>query len=474
MSDVPATWSNASIGELNAFESRTIDPKNFPDEIFELYSVPSFPSGQPEIVKGTEIGSTKQEVMPGDVLLCKINPRINRVWTVAPITKYRQIASSEWIVIRNNDFDSRFVKYAFTEDSFRELLCTDLTGVGGSLTRAQPKRVATYEVPVAPLNEQKRIADKLDRQLARVDAAKARLDKIPPLLKRLRQAILAAATTGKLTEVWRAELDVSENWTRTAFENVLVELRNGLSPKPTEQPPGAPILRISAVRPGFVDTSDIRYLEIDSATRERYMLKRGDILFTRYNGSLEFVGVCGLYRNEEQEAIVYPDKLIRARVDKSLAIPEFIEIWFGAPARRAVIEGFVKSSAGQKGISGADLKSVEVLLPELNEQNEIIRRVEELFAIADRIEAQYRTARARVDRLTQSLLAKAFKGELVPQDPNDEPAAALLERIRAQRSEAPKAKRTRRKQDECEMLPMVAEPEAAYQPKRRGRPRKSQ
>lgn len=105
-----------------------------------------------------------------------------------------------------------------------------------------------------------------------------------------------------------------------------------------------------------------------------------------------------------------------------------------------------------------------ILLPSLQEQAEIVRRVEALFSIADRLEARYQSALASFDRLTPALLAKAFRGELVPQDPNDEPASVLLERIRAQRAaEGSKPKRGR-----------GAAPGSAEEPKRRGRPPKAQ
>lgn len=90
------------------------------------------------------------------------------------------------------------------------------------------------------------------------------------------------------------------------------------------------------------------------------------------------------------------------------------------------------------------MKKMPVNLPPLEEQTEIVRRVEQLFAFADQLEAKVATAQARIDRLTQSILAKAFRGELVPQDPNDEPASVLLERIQAQRAAAPKARRGRK------------------------------
>ncbi|KTT59963.1 specificity determinant HsdS [Pseudomonas oryzihabitans] len=94
-------------------------------------------------------------------------------------------------------------------------------------------------------------------------------------------------------------------------------------------------------------------------------------------------------------------------------------------------------------MSGQDLKATLVTYPSVPEQTEIVRRVEQLFAFADQLESRVRAAQARIDRLTQSILAKAFRGELVPQDPNDEPASVLLERIKAQRAAAPKARRGR-------------------------------
>ena len=202
---LPPGWIETTIGEINFYKSKNITPASYPGEVFDLYSVPIFPTSKPEIIRGIEIGSSKQEVNHGDVLLCKINPRINRVWSVGEKLERRQIASSEWIAIRNHLLSTDYLKYAFTRKEFRDLLCSEVAGVGGSLTRAQPKKVATYSLPLAPLPEQIRIANKLDSILAKVDNAQARLEKIPTLLKRFRQAVLAAATSGELTREWREE-----------------------------------------------------------------------------------------------------------------------------------------------------------------------------------------------------------------------------------------------------------------------------
>lgn len=284
------------------------------------------------------------------------------------------------------------------------------------------------ELPVAPAAEQKRIADKLDTVLTRVDAVNTRLARVATILKRFRQTVLTAAASGQLTADWRLLNSKSKPWRKATLGDLIEEMRNGLAAKPDENPEGRKILRISAVRPGFLDKNDHRYLETDESSAKLYELRKGDLLFTRYNGSLEYVGVCAMV-SEDLPRYVYPDKLIRVRTKADVALPKFIELVSSAAEARQQIEGYVKSSAGQKGISGGNLKTLRIAVPPVEEQNEIVRQVETLFAFADRLEARLQTAQTATERLTPALLAKAFRGELVPQDPNDEPASELLRRL---------------------------------------------
>lgn len=301
---------------------------------------------------------------------------------------------------------------------------------GIALANVNASSLAKLNVPVPPMAEQKRIADKLDTVLTRVDAVSARLARVAPLLKRFRQSVLAAATSGRLTSEWRESNAMHQPWRDMTLGSLIEDMRNGLATKPDESPAGKKILRISAVRPGVLDTTDHRYLTADEVDARIYNLRKGDLLFTRYNGSLEFVGVCALV-SEDLPEYVYPDKLIRVRANTAVVLPKFIEIASAEAEARAQIEGFVKSSAGQKGISGSNLKSLRLSVPPLEEQAEIVRRVDVLFAFADRLEARLNAAQTATGRLTPALLAKAFRGELVPQDPNDEPASELLRRLQA-------------------------------------------
>ena len=158
----PDSWCLVSIEDINTYKSETVNPSNTPDRTFEVYSVPTFSTCHPEYLTGQEIGSTKQSVKKDDILLCKINPHLNRVWEVKNSSDLPQIASSEWIVIRARCLHTPFLKLYFESPEFRKLLCSQVSGVGGSLTRAQPAIVKKYLVPLPPMNEQKRIVDQVN------------------------------------------------------------------------------------------------------------------------------------------------------------------------------------------------------------------------------------------------------------------------------------------------------------------------
>lgn len=486
---MPAGWTPAQVGELII-----LNPRNDAHDCTLVGFVPMSRLGvdyrSPVSFESRPWSDIKQgytHFADGDVLLAKITPCFEngKAGLVSDMPNGLGAGSTEYFVSRPKDgaLDARYLLGFFKTERFLKEGALQMTGSVGH-KRVPKEYLLEAEIPLAPLNEQIRIADKLDAVLARVDACRERLDRIPAILKRFRLSILAAATSGKLTEDWRAEqparkqpqaesgnavqdsaqvryafdatLDSAaprpsyeesslEGWREVRLSDVIVDMRNGLAPKPTETPPGSKILRISAVRPGKLDLDDHRYLVVTDRDAQLYALKKHDLLFTRYNGSLEFVGVCASLK-ADAEGYVYPDKLIRVRADETMVHSEFIEIAFGSQPVRHQIETFVKSSAGQKGISGADLKSTRFLLPPVPEQTEIVRRVESLFAYADRLEARYAAARAQVDKLTPATLAKAFRGELVPQDPNDEPAADLLARLRSKPQAAPKQGQDRPRQ----------------------------
>lgn len=425
---IPDSWIQCTIGGLNQFSSHTIDPAKFPNEIFELFSIPSFPSGKPEHLKGADIGSTKQIVVANDVLISKINPRINRVWQVSVPKKFRQIASSEWIVFRNDILNARFYRHYFTSYAFREMICSDLTGVGGSLTRAQPKKVATFPLPIAPLNEQNRIADKLDKLLEQVDVCHDRLDRLPTILKRFRQSVLTSATSGRLTEKWRKKNKASE-WQQIDIQSV-AQVGTGSTPlrsNPTfYAPTGTPWITSAATSQSTVVSSN-EFVTQAAITKHRLKTYPiGTLLIAMYGegktrGQVTELGIPATI-NQACAAIV---------VNEKIALKKFVKLALQAKyyEMRELAEG-----GNQPNLNLTKIKEFPLLLPSLLEQTEIVQQVESLFVFAERLETNYMNARNQLEKLTPSLLAKAFRGELVSQETSDESAESLLARISEQYS----------------------------------------
>ena len=152
------TMEYRKLKTINDYIRKSVNPAKLPDTLFEMYSVPIFETGHPEYLLGREIASNKTVVQKNDILLCKINPRINRVWIVADESENPNIASSEWIVVRSSKYNPEFLAWYFRSPRFKNLMTSEVTGIGGSLTRAQPKSVAEYPVPVLEKPEQDAIA----------------------------------------------------------------------------------------------------------------------------------------------------------------------------------------------------------------------------------------------------------------------------------------------------------------------------
>jgi type I restriction enzyme S subunit len=309
-------------------------------------------------------------------------------------------------------------------------------GSGSTMLHVTKKSMEARLIPVPPRNEQAAIAAKLDTTLAAVDACRQRLDGVAAILKRFRQAVLAAATSGELTREWREENTKSlDDWSVRTVGDVVTDIEAGLSVQCEERPPAENergLVKISAVTWGTYDEDESKTLKPDQQVMERNRIRPGDFLISRAN-TIELVGSCVIV-HEARRALYLSDKVLR------LVMPEEWKKWLLMCLRsdngRRQIEGL--SSGNQlsmRNLSQKNLLSIQIRLPPKDELDQIESVSNRFFSLADQLEAKLTAARRIVDRLTPALLAKAFRGELVPQDPNDEPASLLLERIRAARQE---------------------------------------
>lgn len=306
-------------------------------------------------------------------------------------------------------------------------------------------REDAYGLPIAlpPLSEQRRIATKIDSLTGKSRRARDHLDHIPRLVEKYKQAVLAAAFRGDLTRAWRAEGGVSPVYRKAALADVLTDIRYGTAKKCDYGAGDTPVLRIPNVQRGEIALDDLKSADFEEAELRKLRLRPGDLLVIRSNGSVGLVGRCAIV-NDAAAGMLFAGYLIRLRVDPERALPSYVHLWLQSASMRSIIEGLAKSTSGVNNINSTQIEQLPVKLAGLDEQHEIVRRIEAAFAWIDRLAAEATNARRLIDRLDHAILAKAFRGELVPQDPDDEPAGALLDRIRAERGASPKAKRGRK------------------------------
>ncbi len=366
-----------------------------------------------------------------------------------------------------NIFDPRFFYY--------QMRSIDLPDKGYS---RHFKFLKEIDFKVPPLNEQKRIAKKLDELLATVESIKTRLDNAPTIIKRFRQSILAAATSGKLTEEWRGENKYSNNPGKEFLKNdlkiryerflidqeKLILARKIKKVKKFKEPTGADInIRKINVPDSWVvasvsqaaDCLDNLRIPIKKENRES---SHGTYPYFGANGEVDRVDD---FIIDDDIVLVTEDETFYGR-EKPIAYKFIGKCWVNNHVHvlRATnsttssylyyslmyynVIPWLTGTTGRAKLSQGALNALPIGIPSLEEQKEIVSQVESLFALADTLEEKIESAKKRVDKLTQSILAKAFRGELVEQDPNDESAEKLLERIKAEQ-EKEKPKKSRRK-----------------------------
>ena len=255
-----------TVADINEYHGQSINPMDFPEEMFELYSVPSFDANYPEIVMGRDIGSTKVTVQEGDVLICKINPRINRVWVVKRHTEYLLIASSEWIVARNDAIDSDYLRWYFSSPYFRMLLNSEVAGIGGSLTRAQPKQVARYHVPVPDIKKQHYVS--------------ALLDKISNLISLHRQQVVSLDELVKSQFIGMFGATPPSEF--TSMSDVCLIITDGTHQPPKFVSEGIPFIFVSNITSNEVTYNAEKYISEETYREliQRTPVTIGDILLS--------------------------------------------------------------------------------------------------------------------------------------------------------------------------------------------------
>lgn len=449
---LPEGWVDTQLGNIVDYgkaTKRVLSDVNDDTWVLELEDIEKESSKLLSIIRVGDrpFKSTKNSFQKGDVLYGKLRPYLNKII----IAEEDGVCTTEIIPLNAEpSCCNKYIFYWLKSSTF--LGYVNDVSYGVNMPRLGTADGLKAPLRLAPLAEQKIIAEKLDTLLAQVDSTKARLEQVPHILKRFRQTVLAAAMRGKLTEIWRAHnsftLSLKKYYELTKGQKL--KAKNISEPCEEKTWLRCNIGHIFNVKSG------------DGLTAKE-MNASGHIPVYGGNG---ITGYHDKYNTEEPTIVIgrvgyycgsvhlTPEK--SWITDNALLVDfnsELITKQFAHWLLKATNLRVDTSSSAQPVISGAKIYSIEIVIPPIEEQHEIVRRVEQLFAYADTIEKQVNSALTRVNSLTQSILTKAFRGELTAQWRAENPdlisgensAAALLEKIKAERAASGGKKTTRKK-----------------------------
>jgi type I restriction enzyme S subunit len=433
----------------------------------------------PQQLLGKDAPSRARRIISkGDVLVSLTRPNLNAV-ALVPEKYDRQFASTGFEVLKPVGYDSRLLFSITKSKSFIDSISG--TVQGALYPAAKSADVKSYEIPLPPRAEQTVIAQTLDTLLAQVDNIKTRLDAIPKILKIFRQSVLAAAVSGKLTEEWRGEnecedirtlidrntakkdgklkvrkksgwdqdLDLARlpsGWDWIENHKLAIDSNTAICAGPFGtifkakdfRDSGVPIIFLRHVKEGGFNQRKPNYMDagVWKENHQEYSVYGGELLVAKLG---EPPGESCIFPSDFGTAMVTPD-VLKMNVDSEVADIKYLMSFFNSPISKKMI-GDAAFGATRLRIDIALFKCFPIPLPPREEQTQIIQRLEEFFAFADQVEQQVKNAQGRVNNLTQSILAKAFRGELTTQWRSEHPelisgensAEALLDKIKIER-----------------------------------------
>ncbi len=396
--------------------------------------------------------SVKYELKPGDIVFARTGGTVGKSFIITSVPERSVFASYLIRLTPRPDISSKYLYYFFQSSSYWEQIGLKKGGLQGNVNAAT---LSSLELYICPLDEQRRIVNKIETLFSELDKGIESLKTAREQLKVYRQAVLKHAFEGKLTAHWREQnkdkletpqkhladanqslngvkLNAPASWMSCQVSDALVlGPSNGRSVK--DRKGGFPVLRLTALKSGIIDLSESKAGDWDRDQAQAYIVKEGDFLLSRGNGSKGLVGRGGIVPKHDDE-VAYPDTIIRLRVDPKIILIEFFSLLWESRIIRDQIEAAAQTTAGIYKINQGHIKGFSLPVPPLIEQRRIVRELEEKISLTDRQMHDIELAIAASETLRQSILKKAFSGQLVPQDPNDEPASALLARIEADKN----------------------------------------
>jgi type I restriction enzyme S subunit len=399
----------------------------------------------------SEVSRSRYSATDTDILVVRVNGSTDLVGRFIPCDVCNIVYCDHFIRLRvpPDVIMQRFLTLLGSSWIVRRQIEQFFVSTAGQKTVNQ-RHISSVVLPLPPRTEQERIVAAIEEQFSRLDAGVAALERVRQSLRRTRAAVLEAAVRGHLlgTAAPTSGVDhggvpkLPSDWSIVPVGDV-AEVSGGITKNPKRVPRhnARPFLRVANVMRDQLDLREVHQIEVFPGELERLRLQRGDLLVVEGNGSPDQIGRSAIW-DGSIDPCVHQNHLIRVRPGSEI-LPEYLNIFWNAPSSMAVIQAAASSTSGLHTLSTGKVRGIPVALPPLSVQHHIVEEVDRQLSALSALDHQVGIAEARASVLRAAILAAAFSGNLTPQDPRDEPASVLLERIAAERVASNGHERTR-------------------------------
>jgi type I restriction enzyme S subunit len=366
------------------------------------------------------------------------------VWRGAPSLLNQRVCK---IAVRDHAlYSERFLRWVLP--GYLEAVHRETSSV--TVKHLSSQTIKELPLPLPPIAEQEQIVIAIDEQFSRLDAGVAALERVRRNLRRMRAAVLEVVVSGRLTDAFPgAPLDDPSKWDLVTVGEI-AEVSGGITKNPKRQPRAnpTPFLRVANVQRDALSLNDVHKIEVFEGELDKLRLRRGDLLVVEGNGSPDQIGRSAIW-DGSIDPCVHQNHLIRVRPGVRV-LPAYLNLFWNAPSSIVKIRAVASSTSGLYTLSTGKVRSIPVVLPPIETQERIVLEVERQLSFADALDRELTKACALGRSLRSSILSDAFSGRLTKQDPKEESASILLERIVMQGAtsngqKSPKGSRRRRR-----------------------------
>lgn len=392
-------WPEVGLGDILTERTETPDPGEIETGAIPIIAKITFSKGTIELRDDTKTRTKMILICPGDLVVSGINAAKGAIAIYneeegSPIAATIHYAA---YMPDKSRVDVRYLWWLLRSETFRDILKRNLPG--GVKTELKAKRLLPIQVPLPPLDEQRRIVARIEELATLIEEARGLRVKA----REEAEALAAAA----VVELFTTQQE--NDWADYRLGDLVTEFRYGTSEKAHVEPSGIPILRMGNIQDGRLDLTDLKYLYLADRDREKLVLQLGDVLVNRTN-SPELVGKCAVF--EEKDEYTFASYLIRLRLDLTRAVPQLVAAYINSPIGRAYMFSHRKQMTGQANVNTKTLKAMPISLPPVEEQRGIVAYLDGLQAQVDELTALQDATQAELDALLPSVLDRAFQGEL--------------------------------------------------------------